>query len=279
MSTVDVILPGAGQPIAVVDIGAATAAAVTITIASPGVVTDTGHSYQDGQPLSLTTTGALPTGLTAGTQYFVKSPVAGVSYNLALTSGGTAINTTGTQSGTHTRQAVILAQLVQLNNVNGNGATAAAASAPVVLANDTGLLAVAHTAAPTAKTDGQVVPFVADKVGRLVVVPAIRDLVASSGVVTVSTTAETTLMAAVASTFLDMTAIKLVNTSVTGVRVDLRDTTGGTVVDTWYLPPTDDRGQSYPVPRKQTSVNTNWTIQLSGAVTDVRVVADFIKNI
>lgn len=168
---------------------------------------------------------------------------------------------------------------VVVTNANGNGAAAASASAPVVLANDTGLLAIAHTAAPTAKTDGQVVPFVADKVGKLVAVAAIRDLVISSGIVTLTTTGETTLIAAVAATFLDMTAIKLVNTSATPVRVDVRDTTGGTIVDTWELPATDTRGQSFPVPRKQTTVNTNWTIQLSGAVTDVRVVADFIKNI
>lgn len=74
---------------------------VTITIASPGVVTDTGHSYIANDPIVLSTTGALPTGLTAGTTYFVRNPTAN-TYELSATSGGASINTTGTQSGVHT---------------------------------------------------------------------------------------------------------------------------------------------------------------------------------
>lgn len=74
---------------------------VTITIASPGVVSHAGHSFVAGDPIVLSTTGSLPTGLTAGTVYFVRNPVAGVSYELSITTGGASINTTGTQSGTH----------------------------------------------------------------------------------------------------------------------------------------------------------------------------------
>jgi len=75
---------------------------VTITIATPGVVAHAGHSFVANDPITLSTTGALPTGLTAGTVYFVRNPVAGVSYELSATSGGASIATTGTQSGTHT---------------------------------------------------------------------------------------------------------------------------------------------------------------------------------
>lgn len=74
---------------------------VTITIATPGVVSHSGHSFVAGDPVVLSTTGALPTGLTAGTVYFVRNPVAGVSYELSVTTGGAGINTSGTQSGTH----------------------------------------------------------------------------------------------------------------------------------------------------------------------------------
>jgi hypothetical protein len=74
---------------------------VTITIATPGVVADAGHSYVLNDQVVLSTTGALPTGLTSGTTYFVTTVVAGVSYNLSLTKGGAAINTSGSQSGTH----------------------------------------------------------------------------------------------------------------------------------------------------------------------------------
>lgn len=76
---------------------------VTITIASPGVVTDTGHGLAANTPIMLSTTGALPTGLNTSTTYFVRNPTAN-TYELSLTSGGASINTTGTQSGTHTRR-------------------------------------------------------------------------------------------------------------------------------------------------------------------------------
>jgi microcystin-dependent protein len=74
---------------------------VTITIASPGVVTWTGHSFENGDPIVLTTTGALPTGLTAGTTYYIVNKAAN-TFQLSATVGGAAINTSGTQSGTHT---------------------------------------------------------------------------------------------------------------------------------------------------------------------------------
>lgn len=77
-------------------------ATVTMTIAAPCVVTWTGHTLAADTPIVFTTTGALPTGLTAGTTYYVKTPVAGATFNVAASAGGAAITTTGTQSGTHT---------------------------------------------------------------------------------------------------------------------------------------------------------------------------------
>lgn len=74
---------------------------VTITIASPGVVTWNAHSLTAGSPVVFTTTGALPTGLTAGTIYYVLSPTAN-TFTVAAIPGGSAINTTGSQSGVHT---------------------------------------------------------------------------------------------------------------------------------------------------------------------------------
>jgi len=72
---------------------------VTITIASPGVVTLTAHGYAANQAVIFTTTGALPTGLTAGTVYYVRNPTAN-TFEVSATVGGASINTTGTQSGT-----------------------------------------------------------------------------------------------------------------------------------------------------------------------------------
>jgi hypothetical protein len=70
----------------------------TVTIARPAVLT-LGYALIDGTAVTLTTTGYLPTGLIPGTVYYVIN-TSGVTCNLALTAGGTAINTTGSQSGT-----------------------------------------------------------------------------------------------------------------------------------------------------------------------------------
>lgn len=72
---------------------------VTITIASPGVVTFV-TAVPDNTAIQLLTTGALPTGLVPGTVYYVVN-ASGNTCNLAATPGGTPIVTTGTQSGTH----------------------------------------------------------------------------------------------------------------------------------------------------------------------------------
>jgi len=70
---------------------------VTITIASPGVITFI-YSVPNGTAIQLITTGALPTGLVPGTVYYVVNS-SGTTANLAATPGGPAINTSGTQSG------------------------------------------------------------------------------------------------------------------------------------------------------------------------------------
>ena len=80
-----------------------TSTTVTITIASPGVVSWTGHGLAADTAIILNTTGALPTGLTAGTTYYVRNPAAN-SFELSATVGGASINTSGSQSGTHTAQ-------------------------------------------------------------------------------------------------------------------------------------------------------------------------------
>lgn len=73
---------------------------VTLTIASPCVITWPGAAPAADTPFQLSTTGALPTGLTAGTTYYVKSP-SGSTSNVAATAGGANINTSGSQSGVH----------------------------------------------------------------------------------------------------------------------------------------------------------------------------------
>jgi carbohydrate binding protein with CBM5/12 domain len=76
---------------------------ITMTIASPAVLSWTAHGLPIGGAFQLTTTGALPTGVSASTTYYVISAGFGAnSFRFAAAPGGAAINTTGSQSGTHT---------------------------------------------------------------------------------------------------------------------------------------------------------------------------------
>ena len=75
----------------------------TVTIASPGVFTLASHGLSIGEIVYLTTTGTLPTGLSANTQYFVAATsFATNTFTLTASYGGSAINTAAVQSGTHT---------------------------------------------------------------------------------------------------------------------------------------------------------------------------------
>lgn len=83
-------------------------ATVTITNASPAVCsTSSAHNLQAGDKVVFSTTGSLPTGLTAGTLYYVISAgLTSTSFQVSATNGGSAINTSSAGSGTHTvRQA------------------------------------------------------------------------------------------------------------------------------------------------------------------------------
>ncbi len=75
----------------------------TVTIASPAVFTKTAHGLINGDIIKFTTTGALPAGISASTNYYViSSGLTADAFQISSTIGGTAINTTGSQSGTHT---------------------------------------------------------------------------------------------------------------------------------------------------------------------------------
>lgn len=73
----------------------------TVTLASPGVFTLTAHGLVIGDRVYLTTTGALPTGLSANTIYYVVSVPTADTFTLSASEGGSAINTSGSQSGVH----------------------------------------------------------------------------------------------------------------------------------------------------------------------------------
>lgn len=74
----------------------------TVTVASPAVFSATAHGFTTNDQVVFTTTGALPTGLSANTIYYIISAgLTADAFEVSATRGGAAINTSGTQSGTH----------------------------------------------------------------------------------------------------------------------------------------------------------------------------------
>lgn len=78
------------------------AVTVTISVATPGVVSWTAHGRVPGDKVKFTTTGGLPTGLTVDTVYYVKTVLTADTFTVSATVDGTAITTSSTQSGVHT---------------------------------------------------------------------------------------------------------------------------------------------------------------------------------
>jgi hypothetical protein len=95
--------------------------------------------------------------------------------------------------------------------------------------------------------------------------------------VTLTSTTETTIVAAVASIFNDLRALLITNTSATGTRVDFRHVAAGTVVFSVWVPANTTLPITLPVVARQATVNTAWTAQLGTAVTDVRITAFAIQ--
>lgn len=73
----------------------------TVTIATPGVFTRKQHALRCGDRVIFSTTGALPTGISANTWYYVISAgLAEDTFEISATRDGSAIATSGSQSGT-----------------------------------------------------------------------------------------------------------------------------------------------------------------------------------
>lgn len=138
----------------------------------------------------------------------------------------------------------------------------------------------AATANPTAVTDGQVVNSMHDKLGKQVVVSAIRTLKSSQRTTITSSTAETTIVTSIAATFNDLYGLVLTNTSATVTQVDIRNTTGGTIICSFEVPANDTRGFMLPCDSglSQTSGATNWTAQCGTSVASLIVTALYVQN-
>ena len=139
----------------------------------------------------------------------------------------------------------------------------------------------ARTTNPTAVADADRVNFIADKLGKQIVVGAIRDLKGVQNTTITSSTSETTIVTAVASTFLDLYGLIIANTSATACEVTIKDATAGTTRCSFEVPATDTRGFMVPVDSgiPQAAVNNNWTATCGTSVASIKITALYVKNI
>jgi hypothetical protein len=131
-----------------------------------------------------------------------------------------------------------------------------------------------------AVTNGDRVDGYYDLLGKAVVVPlGVRALIVQN-TITLMTVTETTLLSAGGlGNYLDVSWLVVTNTSATAVRVDIRSVTAGSVVLSVMAPAgLTTLVDLSDLPMLQATANNNWTVQLSAAVTDVRVSAAAIKR-
>jgi len=139
----------------------------------------------------------------------------------------------------------------------------------------------ARTTNPTAVADADRVNAVFDKIGKQVVVGSIRDLKVAQITTITSSTSETTVLTAVASTFLDVYGVIVVNSSATATNVSFKDATAGTTRFNIYVPAGETRGfmLNESAGHNQATVNNNWTATSSASVASVIITMLAVKNI
>jgi hypothetical protein len=139
----------------------------------------------------------------------------------------------------------------------------------------------ARTTNPAAVADADRSNFITDKLGKQVVVNSIRDLKGVQKTTITSSTAETTIVTAVASTFLDLYGLIISNTSTTKTSVTIKDATSGTTRAIIRVPADDVRGFMLTESAAiiQATVNNNWTATCADSVASIEITALFVKNI
>lgn len=149
---------------------------------------------------------------------------------------------------------------------------------------DTGVMALGvrnDTLADTTSTNADYAQLSTDIKGRVITTGAPRSL---KGIVQVSvsnTTAETSILAATASTFHDVYGIILANTGASTTKVSIRDATAGTVRMIIEVPTLETRGFMLPVDSAvpQSAVNTAWTVQCGTATTALEVTLLYVSMV
>ena len=139
--------------------------------------------------------------------------------------------------------------------------------------------AFASTAIGTLRANNQIQPERLDTIGRVnTILGQVREQIGRV-VTTVAVTTEQTLIPAVAGEFHDIRNLTFANTGSTPTNITIRDTTGGVTALFVVLAASVTSAQLFPADAlTQTTVNTNWTIQLSSVPTSGTVVVTVVYD-
>ena len=138
---------------------------------------------------------------------------------------------------------------------------------------------IARQTNQTAVADGDRVSSTYDDLGRQIVRHQVRDLT-QSAYAQLTTGTETTLLAGVASTFLDLLWIVGANNSDVAVTVDIRSGTAGSTLLTLQIPANGTAGIAPVLPVKQEVLAGTWTADMGDITgTTVSLSALFSKEV
>lgn len=139
----------------------------------------------------------------------------------------------------------------------------------------------ARTTNPTAVADADRVNFIADKLGKQIVTPAMREMkVRQYTTITSSTTETTILTAGAAGVFHDVYLLHITNTSASACEVTIRDATAGSVIGSYNVPAGDTRGFNVDAgsAEPQATAANNWTAQCGTSVASIKIKVLAVKN-
>ncbi len=139
----------------------------------------------------------------------------------------------------------------------------------------------ANTAVPTAVANGDRVDAQFSKTGKQITATSLREMRGSQQTTITSSTAETTIVTANATYFLDLYGLILSNSSASSTTVTIKDATAGNTMAVFVVPATETRGFMLPPDSglKQPTANNNWTATCGTSVASLNVTAFFVNNL
>lgn len=198
------------------------------------------------------------------------SPIQTTGGTLAITNLPTTVDVNSGNKSNSTLRTILATDSVALP-AWGHGVSGATAPTGMT---QIGLLA--KTALPTAVSDAQMAPAMADKFGRNIVRCAPRELLTSATVTTTGTSG-TLLAAQGANVFSDIFGLEISNSSAAAVLVSISD---GTKTYNYEVPANNIVGfsKSSGDARPATTANTAWTYTVASGTTTIYINADFVLN-